>query len=64
MYTGGVLEVHNDAVFEANTAADRGGAVSLHFDTILLLPGVVFCDRFCEGWFDSLRQLTKPRRKG
>ncbi len=29
MYTGGVLEVHDNVVFEANTAEDNGGAVSL-----------------------------------
>ena len=58
MYTGGELELHDNVVFEANTAVDDGGAVSLPFDTVLLLPSVVFCDWFCENWFDLLRQLT------
>ena len=52
MYTGGVLEVHDNVVFEANTAGDNGGAVSPPFDTVALLPAVVLCDWFCEGWFD------------
>jgi len=60
MYSSGVLEVHGNVVFEANTAGDDGGAVSLPFVTVLLLPAVVFCDGVCEGW--SLRKLTKPRR--
>ena len=64
MYSDGVLEVHDNVVFEANTAGDDGGAVSLLFDTVSLLPAVVFCDWFCENWFDLLRQLTYPRRKG
>jgi len=62
MHSGGALEVHDNVMFEVNTA-DDGGAVSLPFDTGLLLPSVVFCDRFCEGWFDSMRQLTKPHLK-
>jgi len=60
----GVLEVHVNVVFEANTAVSSGGAVSLCFDTAVLLLAVVLCDRFCEGWFDTLTQLTKPRQKG
>jgi len=56
--TGGELEVHDNVVFKANTAVDDGGAVSLPFDTVLLLPSVVFCDTSCENWFDSQRQLT------
>jgi len=34
MYTGGELTVHDNVVFEANTAEDDGGAVSLPFDTV------------------------------
>jgi len=60
MSTGGVLEVHGNVTIEANTAGDDGGAVSLPFDTVLLLSAVVFCDGVCEGW--SLRKLNKPRR--
>jgi len=62
--SGGVLKVHDNVVFEANTADEGGGAVSLPFDTVLLLPAVVFCDKCCENWFDPLRQFTSPRRKG
>ena len=58
MYSDGVLEVHDNVVFEANTAVDDGGAVSLPFDTVLLLPSVVFYDTSRENWFDLLRQLT------
>ena len=49
LYSDGVLEVHGNVVFEANTAGDEGGAVSLPFVTILLLPVAVCRDRFCEG---------------
>jgi len=58
MNSGAVLKVHDNVVFEANTAETHGGAVSLPFDTVSLLPAVVFCDKCCENWFDSLRQLT------
>ena len=58
MYKEGVLKVHGNVVFEANTAGVDGGAVSLPFDTVLLLSAVVFCDKCCENWFDPLRQLT------
>ena len=58
MYTGGVLEVHDNVVFEANTAGDDGGAVSLLFDTVEPVSAVVFCDTSCENWFDLLRQLA------
>jgi len=34
MYMGGVLEVHDNVVFEANTAGSYGGAVSLQLDTL------------------------------
>ena len=34
MHTGAVLEVHDNVMFEANTAESNGGAVSLPFDTI------------------------------
>ena len=59
MYDGGVLEVHDNVTFEANTAEVNGGAVSLHFEIGSHLPGVVFCDRVCQGRLVSLRQLTK-----
>ncbi len=41
MFTSGVLEVHDNVVFEANTAGDNGGAVTLPLITVLLLPAVV-----------------------
>ena len=56
--------MHDNVTFEANTAGSFGGAVSLPFDTVLPLPIVVFCGRFCLGWIHSMRQLTKPRQKG
>jgi predicted outer membrane repeat protein len=46
MHTGGVLEVHGNVTFEANSAGLHGGVVSLLFFTVLLLPVVEFCDRF------------------
>ena len=49
--TSGVLEVHDNVRFAANTAGYNGGAVSLPFDTVALLPVVVLRDWFCEGWF-------------
>ena len=52
MHTGGVLEVHDNVVFEANTAGSDGGAVSLPFDAVTLLSGAVVCDWLCQGWFD------------
>ena len=39
--TGGELEVHDNVVFEANTAGSEGGAVSLPFFSVSLLLGVV-----------------------
>ena len=60
MHTSGELTVHDNVVFEANTAELYGGAVSLPFDAVFLLPAVAFCYRFCESWFDLLRQLTTP----
>jgi len=50
MSTGGVLEVHVNVVFEANTAATSGGAVSLPFNIGSHGHGVVFCDGFCKSW--------------
>ena len=73
MSTGGELEVHANVTFEVNTAGSAGGflgasglagAVSLPFDTVLFLPAVVLCDRFFQGWVDSVRELTMPSRKG
>ena len=40
MSTGGVLWVHDNVVFEANTAGSDGGAVSLPFDIGSHLPVV------------------------
>jgi len=63
MYQEGVLKVHNNVEFEANTAGDFGGAVSLPFAPFSFLSALVSCDRISESWFDPLRQLSKPRRK-
>ena len=41
MNWAGVLEVHDNVVFEANTAGSEGGAVSLPFFSVCLLAGVV-----------------------
>ena len=60
MSSGGVLEVHDTVVFEVNTAEDNGGAVSLPFVTVALLPAVVLCDWFCEGWFDLRGRYPFP----
>ena len=48
MVTDGVLEVHDNVVFEANTAGSEGGAVSPPFYKFSQLPVVVFCDRYFE----------------
>ena len=52
MWQGGVLEVHGNVVFEANTAAVSGGAVSLPFDISSHAPAVVFHHTFCKSWYD------------
>ena len=57
----GVLEVHDNVTFEANTAGYGGGEASLPFESGSHLPVVVFCDRVCTGRLVSLRQLTKRR---
>jgi predicted outer membrane repeat protein len=63
MYRGGVLEVHDNVVFEANTAATRdGGAVRFPFYSGSHMHVGLFCYTFCGGWFSLLRELTKPRR--
>jgi len=55
MYTGGVLEMHDNVVFKANTAGTgEGGAVSLPFNIGFHIHVASFWDRFCEGGFDSL----------
>jgi len=64
MYSSGVLEVHDNVVFEANTAGSDGGAVSLPFDIVFLLLAAVFFYGVCGGWFDLLRQLPKPLWNG
>ena len=58
MSTGGVLEVHDDVVFEANTAGDDGGAVSPPFKRGSHTSVVVVCDTFCKSWFYQLREST------
>ena len=42
MYTGGELAVHDNVVFEANTAGEDGGAVSRPLE-IAFHPSVVVC---------------------
>ena len=49
MHPGGELKVHDNVVFEANTAGDDGGAVSHLIEIGFLLVVVVFCDRACKG---------------
>ena len=44
MSSDGVLEVHDNVVFMANTAASDGGAVSLPSEIGFDLPVVVLCD--------------------
>jgi hypothetical protein len=60
MYREGVLEVHDNVVFEANTATDDGGAVSLPLSCGSHISCLVSCDGFREGWFDLLGEFTKP----
>jgi len=55
--------VHDNVVFEANTAEESGGAVSLPFEIGSHLPGVVFCDKVFKGKFDYYRQLNTRCRK-
>jgi len=57
MYTDGVMEVHDNVVFEANTA-DSGGAVRLPFEIGSIRPVEVLWDTFGEGRSDSVRQLS------
>jgi len=66
MWAFGVLEVHDNVVFEANTAGGfgDGGAVSLPPEIGSHLPGVVFCDRVCQGRLDSLMKLSKRSSQG
>jgi predicted outer membrane repeat protein len=40
MYTDGLLAVHDNVVFKANTAAANGGAVSLRSSSIAHHAGV------------------------
>jgi hypothetical protein len=63
MNSGGKLAVHSNVTLSANNAV-WGGAVSLPFNTIFHPSIIEYFDRRFESWFDSLRQLTKPRRKG
>ena len=46
MHHRGVLEVHANVVFEANTAGIYGGAVCLPFDTVAFLPVCCFVAGF------------------
>ena len=57
----GMMEVHDNATFEANTAAYGGGAMSLQFENCSHLPAVVVCDSVCQVRLVSLRQLTERR---
>jgi len=42
----GVLAVHDNVVFKANTAASLGGAVILTLEIGFDLPGLVLCGTF------------------
>jgi len=65
MSTDGVLEVHDNVVFDANAAETYGGAVSLPYETVLLLlPVVVLCNRSGEGWFDLLSAVDQAPLEG
>ena len=55
-YEDGELEVHDNVVFEANTADGSGGAVSLRFENCSNLPVGVLRDTSGTGRFDSVRQ--------
>ena len=48
MNQNGSLEVHDNVMFQANTAEDNGGAVSLPIDIGFVLAVLVFCDGLCE----------------
>ena len=61
MSFAGVLEVHDNVTFEANAAEDDGGAVRLPFSIGPHLPGLVFCDKVCQGRLVSQKQETKRR---
>jgi len=51
MHMDGVLEVHDNVTFEANTAGHSGGAVSLPFEMYSHLPGEVLRETFGKGRF-------------
>ena len=51
MSTGGVLEVHDNVVFEANTAVWWGGAVNLPFEMYSHFPGEVLRETLGKGRF-------------
>ena len=48
MFAYGELAVHDNVVFEANTAGQYGGAVSLLSNSSSLPSGVVHFISFCE----------------
>ena len=50
MYLRGELAMHDEVVFEANTAASNGGAVSLPFDLGLDMT-VLICWKPSFQWF-------------
>jgi len=64
-WESGVLEVHDNVIFEANAGGNPdewlgwAGAVRLPSEIGSHLTGVVFCDKDCQGRLDSLRHLTK-----
>ena len=52
------MKVHDNVVFEANTAGSDGGAVHLPFEIGHISPVKIMCDAFDEGRSDSVRQLS------
>ena len=54
MSTNGLLEVHDNVVFRANTAEEDGGAVRPPLEIGFQLARAVFCDMCCEARVGSI----------
>ena len=52
--------MHDNVVFEANTAGANGGAVSLLLENGFHLAIVVFSDRCCEARVDLIHRGSLP----
>ena len=57
MGTDGVMGVHDNVLFEANTAGNVGGAVSLSFEIGYHVAFGVVWVTFGKGMFDLVRRL-------